>query len=185
METTVPTENDIRIAQARKTYTGKRLSESQFDQSWAIAQIMEREIRKTGQFVAKLGDYAYAFSREERFDVATGESILRDQFKARYGRTMNDLRKGLMDREENLPQTATEQALDHAREIGRLIQEGETMPFFRAYDRQAMALAQTLNVTESGAKKLMKDAFEEQDGLELYGLGEGHRGQASHACCRS
>lgn len=122
----------MRLAGARSSSTGKSLSDSQFDESWALAGIMERGIRKSGTFKEKLGDYAFAFARSEKFDVMKGETIIRDQFKARYGQTMNDMRKELAEREVEVRKTGREEALMHARTIEKLIFDpasGNTMPF--------------------------------------------------------
>ena len=117
----------------RRYRTGKNLTDSQFDESWALAGIMERSIRSAGTFHEKLTDYAHAFARSERFDAVKGEMIIRDIFKARYEQTMNQMREGLIERESQLKAVCGDQALAHARNIEKLIAEGETMPFYRAY----------------------------------------------------
>jgi len=172
MAIAVVNEDRNRIGDARETFTGKRLTTSQFEESWALAGVVEREIRKSGSFKEKLGDYAHAFSRTEKFDPMKAETIIRDQFRARYGETMNQMREGLMGREQKLDKSAVEAAIAHARDVGRLIKEGETMPFYRAYDDRAVQLARELKITESGAKTLMKDSFREQEGKELYDWGK-------------
>ncbi len=158
--------------EARQSFTGKALTQSQFEESMDIAAILERQIRKSGSFKEKLGDYAYAFSRSEKFDVMKAETIIRDQFKARYGQTMNQMRKGLQENENNLDAHAVSKVILHARDIGRLIKEGNTMPFYRAYDDRAVQLAGELKVTESSAKTLMQEAFRMQEGRELYEWGK-------------
>jgi len=42
------------------------------------------------------------------------------------------------------------------------------MPFHRAYAHQARELAIELKITETGAKKLMKEEFKNIEGKELY-----------------
>jgi hypothetical protein len=137
-----------------------------------VAAIMERGIRTNGSFVEKLGDYAHAFARAEKFDATRGEVIIRDMFKARYGVTMNQMREGLLSREAEIKETMTEQAMTHARAIEPLIRDGETMPFYRAYDRQAVKMAKTLGITQAGAKSMMKDAYEKIEGRDLYETGK-------------
>ena len=100
------------------------------------------------------------------------EHILRDISKERYGQTMNQTREGLMEREKALPKTARSKALAAAESIGALISEGPTQPFYKAYDAAANALASELNITQSGAKALMKDSFKEADGRDLYEAGK-------------
>ncbi|MCF6200382.1 MAG: hypothetical protein L3J67_13535 [Hyphomicrobiaceae bacterium] len=160
--------NQTRQNEARTSFTGKRLTASQFDESWAVAGIIEREIHNSGSFREKLTDYSHAFSRSEKFDQMNGETIIRDIFKSRTGQTMNQMREGLMEREATLRDTGQDQALHHARSIKGMIKDGETMPFYRAYDHAAVQMAQQHNITETGAKTLMKDAFAHAEDRELY-----------------
>jgi len=163
------TENDqMKLLDARNSFTGKTLTASQFDESWAIAGVMEREIRKTGSFREKLTDYSHAFARSEKFDQMKGETILRDMYKARYGITMNATREGLMAREKIMAESSHERALAQSQSIAGLIKDGDTMPFYRAYDHAAVEMAQKHNITETGAKTLMKEAFAQAEGRELY-----------------
>lgn len=166
------TDAQDRITAARESFTGKTLTESQFAESWALAGVMERGIRSTGSFKDKLGDYAHAFARTEKFDMMKGETIIRDMFKARYGLTMNQMRESLMAREAEVKDQIQEPAITHAREIEGLIRDGETMPFYRAYDTQAAKMAKTYGITESGAKTMMNDAYEALEGRKLYDTGK-------------
>ena len=172
MNTTLNEDGQNRLVEARNSYTGSRLTDSQFEEAWNIAGILNREIRKSGGFIEKLADYAHAFSRTERFDTARGETILRDLFTARYGLSMNKTREALMEREAVVRSSAQDQALHHARQVGRMIQEGPTMPFYQAYDRAAVAMAQKHGVTETGAKSMMKEAFEAAENTSLYETGK-------------
>ena len=156
----------------RQSFTGKKLTDSQFDESKSLADIMHRGIRKNGSFRDKLTDYSHAFARGEKFDALKAEVIIRDQFKAHYGETMNQMRLTLKERQENLPDTADRDGLEYARMIEPLIRDGETMPFYRAYDYVGGALAEKLNITETGAKELMTTAYREIEGRELYDFGK-------------
>lgn len=151
---------------------GYQLTQSQHDESMMIAGIIAREIQHSGRFKDKLADYSNAFARNQKFDVMRAETIIRDQFKSLHGRSMNELRTALMDREARFDGNDRARAVGNAREIGTLIKSGETMPFFRAYDEQAVQLAKSLEITEAGAKTLMKDAFQEQNGEDLYQWGK-------------
>jgi len=173
------TETDqMRLLEARESFTGRSLTASQFDEAWAMAGIMHREIVKSGSFKEKLGDMAYAMARSERFDAVKGETIIRDIYKGRYAETMNETREALMAREAPLRgdgrarNDALKDGLQHARSVLEDIQAGETMPFYRAYDAQAVALSATHNITEAGAKDLMKEAYREAEGTELYEVGK-------------
>lgn len=158
--------------EARNGFTGKSLTNSQFDEAWAVAEVMHRNIDKTGSFIEKLADYSHAYARAERFDQMRGETIIRDVFKDRYGQSMNDMRKELLAREANLPKTAQSEALEQAHRIEPMIRDGETRPFYRAYDSAAYTLSEQLGITETGAKELMKTAYREAEGKELYETGK-------------
>jgi len=172
---TTETKTDTRRAQiiaARESFSGKTLTDSQFHEAWAITNILDREIHKTGSFREKLTDYAHAYARSERFDALRGETILRDVFTARFGQSMNQTREGLKAREENLPATARTLALDHAESIARRIKDGPTQPFYQAYDGAALALGRELQITQSGAKTLMKDIYQTHHERDLYEVGK-------------
>lgn len=103
----------------------------------AITGILEREIRKSGSFKEKLGDYAYAFSRTEKFDPGKAEIVIRDLFQARTGQTMNQIREDLIGREEKLQKQHKSLALDYAQAVGTMIREGDKINFHRAFSHQA------------------------------------------------
>lgn len=160
-------EKDL-VKHVRNSETGKTLTASQFGEVWSIAGIMHHTIAKTGAFKDKLTDYAHAFARSERFDALLGETNVRNIFAERYGETMNDMRERLQVNQEQIPDHARAQALEVAKTIEPMIKQGETMPFYKAYDRAGQQLAKTLNITENGAKGLMKDTYQEATGKDLY-----------------
>lgn len=170
--TTEALERQSRITEARHGFTGRNLTDSQFAESWGLAGIMERSIRANGSFHEKLTDYAHAFARNEKFDTVKGETIIRDIFKARYGQTMNQMREGFIERESQLKDVTRDQALAQARKIETLIAEGETMPFYRAYDQASASLAESLGITQAGAKTMMREAYRTVEGRELYDTGK-------------
>lgn len=167
-------------AEARQSYTGSRLTASQFDEAWAVASVLHREIARSGSFAAKLTDYSHAFARGERFDTARGEIILRDMFTARYGESMNKMREGLLAREAALQAKGNEDALEQAKRVTALIQDGDTMPFYQAYDRASVEMAQTHGITETAAKELMKDAYKKAEGRDLYTDGKALEAEYHH-----
>lgn len=154
------------------TDTGRSLTNEQFGDVWAISEIMYRQIGKYGTFIEKLADYSYVYAKSQKFDQLKAESIIRDIFKLRYGQSLNQLRMELLDREANLPIIARPEALEQAHRIKDMISKGETKPFYRAYDHAAYTLAHHLAITEKGAKELMKSAFREAEGKELYEAGK-------------
>lgn len=157
---------------ARESFSGRGLTDAQFEEGYAIAGVLERNIRATGSFHEKLTDYAHAFARSERFDAVKGEAILRDLFKGRFGETMNQMRERLIERESQVKETHREEALTHARQIEPLIRDGDTRPFYQAYDKAALSLADKLDITERGAKEMMKDVYQNAEGRELYETGK-------------
>lgn len=170
-----------RVLKARDSYSGRLLTDDQFDEAIAITGIMEREIKKSGSFKQKLGDYAYTFSRNEKFDALKAEETVRDLFKARTGKTMNQMRETFLEREKKLftkqdnhkLSKADQKKIINATEgLGRMIKDGDKMPFYRAYAHQAAELANELEITDAGAKTLMKSEFKEKEGRELYDWGK-------------
>lgn len=161
------TEQD-RIADARESFSGRQMTDAQFQESWALAGMMERHIRRTGSFSEKLTDYSHAFARNEKFDAMKGESYIRDQFRAQFGETMNQMRERLQDREGHVRENQQHKALEAARSIEPMIREGETMPFWQAHDHAATRMARDLDITEATAKVMMKEAFETAEGVDLY-----------------
>jgi hypothetical protein len=171
-----PKEQD-RILEARESFSGRLLTDAQFDEAMAVTGIIEREIQKNGAFKEKLGDYAYAFARTENFDALKAETILRDLFKARTGQSMNDMRKDFVDREEKLPKQEKTLALDYARAVGTMIKDGDKINFNRAFSHQAQQLAGELKITDAGAKRLMKEEFAAVEDRDLYDWGKELEGQ--------
>jgi hypothetical protein len=163
------TESDqMKSYDARNGFTGKTLTNSQFSDAWAITEIIHDSINKTGRFAEKLGDFAHAYSRTEKFDPMRAEVIIRDLFKERFGQTMNQQRQALMEREAKLPDTAKAEALRQAKRVKDIIVDGETKPFYRALDHAGYTLAEHLGITETGAKDLMRDAYREAEDRDLY-----------------
>lgn len=175
-----PQEQD-NIAKARESFSGRLLTDSQFDEAIAITGIMEREIKKSGSFKQKLGDYAYTFARNEKFDVLKAEETVRDLFKARTGKTMNQMRESFLEREKKLLEKqnkktlskADQKTITHATEgVGEMIRQGDKIPFYRAYAHQAAELANNLEITDAAAKTLMKNQFKQTDERDLYEWGK-------------
>lgn len=166
-----PKEMD-RVAAARESFSGRLLTDAQFDESMALTGILEREIHKSGSFKEKLGDYAYAFARSERFDAVKSETILRDLFKERTGQTMNQMREELAKREENFTDEQRQIAYQHACDIGQMMEEGNKLSFHRTAAHQAQTLATEFGITDAGAKRLMAEEFKAAENSELYDWGK-------------
>jgi hypothetical protein len=161
-----------RLQQARASFSGRLLSNPQFDEAVTITRILEREILRSGAFKEKLADYAHAYARTENFDTAKAETILRDLFRSSTGRSMNQLREELVAREEALPQEAGQQALEHALGVGAMIETGDKITFHRAFAHQGEALARSLGITDAAAKRLMREEFQAAEQADLYEWGK-------------
>ena len=166
-----------RLAEARESFSGRLLTNSQFNEAIAITGIIEAEIYKSGTFKEKLADYAYAFARTEKFDVVKAEITLRDLFKANTGQTMNQLRESLMDREDQIDEGGIneggdERAKEATRNIHAMIKDGDKIAFHRAYDTQASEMAGELGITIVGAKRIITDVFRSEAEGELYDWGK-------------
>lgn len=161
-----------RKAQARESFSGRLLTDAQFEDAMAITGIIEREIRTTGAFREKLGDYAVAMARTEKFDAVKAETILRDLFTIRTGQSMNRMREGLKERENNLTEEQKRGAYHYAKEVGRIIQQGDKIPFHRAYASQKANLAEELGITASRAGALMKEEFQQRENRDFYEWGK-------------
>jgi len=167
------TKEKERVGEARDSFSGRLLTDTQFDESMAITAIIERKIKKSGAFKEKLGDYAFAIARTEKFEVGRAETILRDLFKARVGQSMNQMREELAEREEKLSPAQKRGAHDYAREVGEMIQTGDKISFYRAYAHFGQSLAQELGITDAGAKRLMKEEFQAAGQGDFYEWGKG------------
>lgn len=161
-----------RVIDARESFSGRLLSNPQFDEAMAITGIIEREILKSGTFREKLADYAHAFARTENFDALKADTIIRDLFKARTGKTMNEMREALLEREEKLTAGQRKAAYNYASGVGEMIESGRKISFHRAFTHQAQALATELGITDAGAKRLMKEEFSAASGKDLYEHGK-------------
>lgn len=173
--TTNPREPQSPEQKARQSYNGSKLTESQFDKAWQLSGIIDREIQRSGSFREPLTDCAHAFARTEKIDAVQAEAAIRDVYAARYDRTMNQNREALIEREAQLEKAGPDRALSHARAIeGRISGEttGQTEPFYQAYDREAVRFARDAQITETGAKRMMKESYQQVEQRDLYETGK-------------
>lgn len=166
MDTTFETEA------ARQSFSGRRLTDSRFNEASHIAGIIQGEIQKSGSFIEKLTDYSHAFARNAKFDAGRAEIMVRDVFTAGYGQSMNKMRETLLRREETVRESASDQALHHAHSIGPKVQQSPTMPYYMALDQAAVSMAHQHSITETGAKKIMSEVFEAAEGRPLREVGK-------------
>lgn len=163
---------DDRLAAARESFSGKTMTETQLVEAVAIADILHAEIKDSGSFIEKLTDYSHAFARNGKFDAMRSEKMIRDAYSATRGQSMNQTREALMANEEKLRETGDPAILLHADSVLQIIENGSTQPFYKAYDQAAVALSDTLSITQTGAKAMMKDAFAVKHGADLYERGK-------------
>jgi len=173
------TEEANRVGEARVGFSGRLLTDRQFEDFMAVTGVIERRILETGSFVDTLNDYSNALARTERFDAVKADTIIRDLFKARTGMTMNEMREQLMereaalfDREANPAEQERQKAYQAAMEAGAMVQTGDKLTFHRALNFEAVNLAQDLDITHVGAKKLIEQSFEETEGRPLKEWGQ-------------
>lgn len=162
-----------RVLAARESFSGRPLSDAQFENMIAITGILERKIERNGAFVDDLRDYAYAVARTESIEPVRAETIIRDLFKARTGQTMNQMRETLAERESKLTKAQTGLAYDFALATGKMIEDGDKISFNRAFNYQGAQLARQLGITDAGAKRLMKEEFKAAEAdLDFYEWGK-------------
>lgn len=165
---------DSQNTNPREGFSARILTDPQFEEAVAITDILQIEIHRSGTFKEKLGDYAHAFARTNKFDAARAESTLRDIFRARHGLTMNQMREGLSANEETVRKAPelTERVQGTIQDIETMVQQGEKITFARACEQHAGDLAAELGITNAGAKRLMASAFRDANDAELYDWGK-------------
>lgn len=132
-----PPDDKAWIANARESFSGRLLTDRQFSDAIALTGILRRQVLETGAFLDKLGDFAFAFARSERFDAMKAETIIRDLFRERFGQTLNQLREERMTREAALTEDDRALALGYAIVTGEKVAQGHKLTFHRALTSQA------------------------------------------------
>ena len=156
----------------RESFSARLLTDPQFDECMAITNIIGREIRQSGTFKEKLGDYSYAFARSQKLDAAKAETILRDLFKERTGQSMNQMREKLVKGEEKISDEQRQKAYQQACDIGDLMEQGDKLTFHRTLATQAQSLAKEFGITDNAAKRIMSDEFNAAENSKLYDWGK-------------
>lgn len=151
----------------RESFSGRPLTNRQFEDFKAVVGIMRRHIQHSGVFTDKLSDFAYAIKRSEKFDVVKAETILRDLFKEEFGKTMNQFREELAKNEEALGADHRAQAYARACNISDMMENGDKLTFHRACADQMQQFADEHGVTHVCAYRLMNEQFLAVEGIEL------------------
>lgn len=173
MNTIFETLDTGKIAACRDTFNTRLLTDPQYEEFVSICAVLNREIHKSGSFIEKLENYAFALSRSEKgINASKAEIIIRDLFKGLFGQSMDQLRKTLLKNSEELPQDAWANGYTYAVETLNMIEHGDKIAFHRAYAHQAMLMATELSITDITAKKMMSEQFEAQEGHAFYEVGK-------------
>jgi hypothetical protein len=149
---------------ALQSYSGRRLSGSEFEDVYAITGIIARDIERTGSFFEVRKGYAFAYSMGKKIDTEQAKDVIGDVFKARYGQTMNEMRETLIANEQK---ATAKMAAPYAQNVRNLIKDGETMPYYKALDQSSAEMAQAHGITQNRAKALMKEADD-----QMYDIGK-------------
>lgn len=164
-----------RLALARDSFSGRLLTETQFDEIVMITRILEREIFRSGSFKNKLADYCHAMSRTERIDPKRIETSIRDIFKDRVGKTMFQLCEDLKTAEDNLSQNDKAEIIKAVEEIEYKMKEGEKITFNRALSETAQEMADRFQIKDITVIKIMAESHNEaqpEGSTDFWGYGE-------------
>ncbi len=161
------------VANTRESFSARLLTDPQFEEFVSICCILNREINKSGSFIEKLETYAFAVSRTEKgINAAKADTILRDIFKGLFGQSLDQLRKQLLKAEEELEDDQQALGLEFSYATLQQIEDGDKIPFYRAYAEQAALMATALGITDVFAKKLIAKQFEAAEAREFYEEGK-------------
>jgi len=154
---------------ARQSYHGKRMTASELEDAYAIAGILQREIKRSGSFYEARENYAFTYAKGKKQSPDQAQEALADVFATRYGQSMNQMREALLAKEQTV---RAEIALPQAEDTLRLIKEGATMPYYKALDQAATDLAERQGITTNRAKSLMGEAYQTAHNTTLYEAGK-------------
>lgn len=167
-----PSDHSI-VAQTRESFSARLLTDPQFEEFAAICAILNREIHKSASFIEKLETYAFAVSRTEKgINAAKADTIIRDLFKGLFGQSMDQLRKALLKAEDELNADQLTLGLDFAYAVLQQVEDGDKIPFYRAYAHQAALMATELGISDVFAKRLMSEQFETAEDRAFYEEGK-------------
>ncbi|MEO1143146.1 MAG: hypothetical protein AAFW66_12515, partial [Pseudomonadota bacterium] len=146
----------------------ERLTTARNDESHMLAAIIKREIEHSGRFKDKLANYADAYARTDgNISAYAAEEIIREQFRNNWGHDMKDHLDALNQREASLTEQERKKGVEHAdRTLTGIREDG--LRWWRAQDREARSMATHYNITEAGAKRIMKEEFKRERGQDLY-----------------
>ena len=172
MNLTYDPQEKKRVELARESFSGRLLTDKQFDEGMMITNIIEQEILKSGLFKEKLQDFSFAYARTEKFDQMKAETIIRDLFKARTGQTMNQMRENLKASENALTPQQKMEAAVYVQAIEPMVRDGNKISFRRALAHQASKMASAFNITENGATRQMSECTKVSFDKDLFEWGK-------------
>ncbi len=164
--------NDPIETAARESFSGRPLTNRQFEDVKAIVGMLARGIEYSGTFKDNLSDLAYTFARSAKLDELRAETIIRDVFKELKGCTMNQMRERLAKREETITEDDRAQAYSEVCKTPDVMKSGVKISFNRAQAHLAQQFAEKIGVTDACAKRLMREEFAAAKGTELFDWGK-------------
>ncbi|GAA6207893.1 hypothetical protein NBRC116601_11860 [Cognatishimia sp. WU-CL00825] len=157
---------------ARQSFTGSRVSESQFEMAQNLGSVIHAGIWKDGDFFERLKKYSEAFADTQKFDEKRAEIIIRDVYTAYHGHSMNALREELRNNRAALQEAGEDVAQPHVQAVKHHIKDGKTMSYGAALDTQAVAMSRRFRITENTAMSMMHESNERETGRSLSEIGK-------------
>jgi hypothetical protein len=93
-------------------------------------------------------------------------------YQVRFDQTMNQKLEEIKSREEKFDTVLQNNAMTYAQRVLSDIKQGETMPFYLAYDHAGLNMAEKFNITEKTAKSLIKQTYQNETGADFYTVGK-------------
>lgn len=161
------------VADCRNSFNANYLTDPQFEMLVPMCMILNREIHKSGSFIEMLENLVFIVSKSERYISAErADEIIRGLFKDLFNSTPDQLRRQLDKNLEELTEEQRSLAYEFAKSALKNVEEGDKIPFHRAFAQQAAIMATELAITDYAAKKLMSAQFEIQEEREFYEAGK-------------
>lgn len=161
------------VAECRNGFHTNYMTDPQFEMFVPMCAMLNREIHKSGSFFELLENLAFVASKNERYiNADKAEDILRGLFKDLFGTTPDGLRQTLAKNLEALSDDQKALGYEFAKAALALVEEGDKIPFHRAFAQQAAIMATELSITDYAAKQIMSEQFEAHEEREFYETGK-------------
>ena len=161
------------VSNTRNGFNTNYLTDPQYEMFVSICVMLNREIHRNCTFNELLEHMIFLASKTERYiNHKTAEAIIRDVFRGVFGKTMDQLRTSLDKSFEELSDDQKSLGYQFAKATLAMIEEGDKIPFHRAWAHQAAILATELNIADIHAKQLMSEQFEAAEEGNFYEVGK-------------